>query len=304
MKILFTALICRAIFLVAQEVPDNVVPVHPLAIFAEHLPSQVEAERRRNNSALLEAVKAGDIGRIYTLINETDVDVNWGIYDKNKTFIMYAAHNGDVIAVRALIEGGADVNAVQFIPDFFVSTRGIGFTFTAPIVYAVQSGNPFVVDALINAGADVNFDLYNHGQTPLMIAAERGDVASAELLIDAGADVDFDNSIWYTPRTPLGYAVRNGRLGMVGLLVENGADPNEMAGCRTPLGYAAEAGDGGTMVRELLALGADAGIKDCRENYPFRYATDLRLRRFLRNRACPFWARLSSTWHVSSDCRL
>ena len=66
---------------------------------------------------------------------------------RGRTPLMRACRTGDLGAVRRLIDGGADVNAVNHAG-------------TTPLMYAktaaVGSGDVAILDTLIAAGADVN----------------------------------------------------------------------------------------------------------------------------------------------------
>ena len=80
--------------------------------------------------------------------------------------------------VQALIEKGADVNLRD--------TTGVGGT--ALSWAAGPFSNPQIVAALVAANADVN-QTNNVGMTALMWAAQFGSPATVKLLVDAGADL-------------------------------------------------------------------------------------------------------------------
>jgi ankyrin repeat protein len=117
-----------------------------------------------------------------------------------------AAKNGDVAAVRVLIEQKADVNAPG--PDG-----------TPPLFWAIQSEELATVQLLIRAGADVNTP-NRYGITPIQIAAGSGNVVIIRALLDAGADA---NTVDPANQTPLITAVRSGELEAVRVLLERGA---------------------------------------------------------------------------------
>ncbi|MGI4791559.1 MAG: ankyrin repeat domain-containing protein [Janthinobacterium lividum] len=67
------------------------------------------------------------------------------------------------------------------------------------------------------------------GQTALMAAVTAGNMDTAQLLVEYGANVNaMDNDAYDVPNkgTPLQRSIYCGLLGMMGLLLENGADPN------------------------------------------------------------------------------
>jgi ankyrin repeat protein len=68
-----------------------------------------------------------------------------------------------------------------------------------------------------------------------------GDVRKARLLVDHGADINAIDDEYRS--TPLGYAAHWGKLDMVTMLLERGADPNTSgAPWSTPLAWARKKG--------------------------------------------------------------
>ena len=124
-----------------------------------------------------------------------------------------AAKNGDVAAVRALLEQKADVN--ESGPDG-----------TAPLYWAIQSDDMATAQLLIRAGADVKTP-NRYGITPIQIAVANGNVDMIRTLLDAGAD---PNTVDPANQTALIGAVRSGELEAVRVLLDRGvkvdwADP-------------------------------------------------------------------------------
>jgi ankyrin repeat protein len=117
-----------------------------------------------------------------------------------------AAKNGDVAAVRALLEQKADVNEPG--PDG-----------TAPLYWAIQSDDLATAQLLIRAGADVKTP-NRFGITPIQIAVANGNIDMIRTLLDAGAD---PNSVDPANQTALISAVRSGELEAVRLLLDRGA---------------------------------------------------------------------------------
>jgi uncharacterized protein len=117
-----------------------------------------------------------------------------------------AAKNGNVDAVRALIEEKADVNAPG--PDG-----------TPPLYWAIQSDDLATAQLLIRAGADVKTS-NRYGITPIQIAAGSGNIAMVRTLLDAGAD---PNTVDPANLSVLITAVRSGVLEVVRVLLERGA---------------------------------------------------------------------------------
>ena len=120
--------------------------------------------------------------------------------------------------------------------------------------------DPQVAKLLLDKGADPNSP-DERGRTLLMIAAQDGWQDVAGELIAKGANLNARDK---TSRelTALDYAIGNGRLGLVKLLLDKGANPNSSdESGRTPLMIAAQNGWQDT-TEQLIAKGADVNAKD------------------------------------------
>ena len=157
-----------------------------------------------------------------------------------------AAMDGDIAAVRALLAGGADVNAAQ----------GDGMT---ALHWAADRGSAELAEMLLYAGAAVEPVTRIGGYTPLHIAARTGSDAVALLLLGAGADAAAPAP--GTGTTPLHLAATAGSAPLVTALLEGGADPDarEDVWGQTPLMFAASM-NRADAVRALLAAGADPDL--------------------------------------------
>lgn len=123
--------------------------------------------------------------------------------------------------VTALLESGANANAINQFGGTLLFRDGD---------WTGQVGGDYIalVDLLISHGADPNFERTSDGATPLLSmsfdGAGHANVIVAEHLIAAGADV---NTWDYAQRSPLTIALLGpGRVEMVRMLLEHGADPN------------------------------------------------------------------------------
>src|SRR5579863_8402770 len=123
----------------------------------------------------LAAAESGDHATAIRLATTRGANVNATGAD-GSTAIMYAAANGDLELVRALIKAGANVKLANQLG-------------TSAITEAAIIGNAPIVDALIKAGADPNFRTTD-GETPLMEAARSGHMEAAKVLLAAKADVN------------------------------------------------------------------------------------------------------------------
>ena len=211
------------------------------------------------------------------------------------TALLFAARDGHLDAVRALVESGADVDQVS------------GGDGTSPMVNAIANGHYTVAQYLLDRGADpnlVNLDglgpvyaTVNMRFAPVSWApnprTDQEAVDSLDLLqalLARGADPDarIARKLWFSPTshdrswvdpsgsTPFWRAAQSSDVDAMRILVEAGADPN-LATARgtTPLMVAAGIGWAGNFtqnapdsflaaVRYCLELGADVRAADAR----------------------------------------
>eukprot|EP00968_Pinguiococcus_pyrenoidosus_P006892 scaffold455_cov160-Pinguiococcus_pyrenoidosus.AAC.3 len=119
-----------------------------------------------------------------------------------------AAENGHVEVVQALLDRGADKEAVD----------NDGWT---PLHISAQNGHREVVQALLERGADKEAVENSSGATALHIAAANGHLGVVQAFLDRGADKEAaDKDGW----TPLYFAAANGHLEVVQFLLDRGAD--------------------------------------------------------------------------------
>jgi len=128
---------------------------------------------------LLDAAESGDHAAAMRLVSSKGANVNAAAAD-GSTAVMYAAANGDLDLVRALIKAGANVKLKNQFG-------------TSALTEASIIGSAPIIDALLKAGADANFKTPD-GETPLMAAARSGKVEAAKALLDAGADINAKES--------------------------------------------------------------------------------------------------------------
>ncbi len=157
-----------------------------------------------------------------------------------------AAMRGDAAAVRALLEGGADVNTAQ----------GDGMT---ALHWAAQNGDVDIAGLLIYAGANLEARTRLGEFTPLLVAARVGNAGVVKRLLEAGADTKAHTA---TGETALHFAAAAGSVDAVNALLAHGAevDAREAAHGQTPLMFAA-AYDRADVIKALLAHGADVSLE-------------------------------------------
>ena len=162
--------------------------------------------------------------------------------------LLNATKRGDVVAVRSLLEGGADPDAA----------RGDGLS---ALHLAAQQGSLEIAQLLIGSGATVEAKTRIGDYTPLHLASGGAHASVVRALIDAGADPAAITS--RTGVTPLHLAAKalNGE-STVRTLLEHGVavDAREYAAGQTALMFAATRGRAAS-VRELLSHDADPVIR-------------------------------------------
>jgi ankyrin repeat protein len=151
----------------------------------------------------------------------------------------------DLAAVRALLNGGANVNAPQ----------GDGMT---ALHWAAKHGDAELAALLLRSGANVKALTRIGAYTPLHIACDEGHGTLVVTLLRAGAD---PRAVATTGVTPLHLAARAGSTPAVTALLDRGSDPNakEPAWGQTPLMFAAAMGRTAAL-KVLLARGADPAV--------------------------------------------
>jgi len=98
-----------------------------------------------------------------------------------------AASQGDVAAMKKLLDTGLDPNARD----------ATGYT---PLISAARAGNVSMIRLLTSRGADPNLrDAAVNSWTPLLHAVHKGQPGSIAALLDAGADANGTDSYGTTP---------------------------------------------------------------------------------------------------------
>lgn len=156
-----------------------------------------------------------------------------------------AALHGDLARIVALIAQGAAIDG-----------DGSGYS---PLMFAAGWGQTEAVRLLLRHGASPAYRDHN-GDRALLWAAKRGHAGAVALLLASGDPADSDLDPYRRP--PLFDASLYGRVDVVRLLLEAGADPNWRDQTNdTPL-HAASTWGQAEVVALLLAAGAEVNPRD------------------------------------------
>ena len=181
--------------------------------------------------------------------------------DDGYTSLHLAAREGQIPALRALLEAGADPDAVMWrtwTPLVAAASRRQ--------VEAVKILLPVTADRRRVAGIALLASLGRQWPSP--------PIEVVEILLEAGSDLGAENST--TKRTPLVKAAQQGWTPIVERILEAGAGEIDLEHrCsvrRTALFYAAEHEDRPAMVEALLRAGAEVNVSDRYGNTPLLLA--------------------------------
>ena len=179
-----------------------------LALVALLACAPASAAARAADPGLIEAVKAGEVETVRALL-DGGADVDAPASD-GATALHWAVHRGDDGLVDLLIEAGADVTAAN--------RYGV-----QPIALAAENGSAAIIEKLLRTGADANAALPG-GETALMTAARSGYPDTLRALIVHGAEVNVRDATH--GQTPLMWAAARGHARAIHVLAEAGGDVN------------------------------------------------------------------------------
>ena len=214
------------------------------SVSARHLLSRCAAIGADGETALPFVALRGDAVAVRALL-DGGAAVNATARD-GWTALLLAAANGHSDVVRALLDAGADLDAREEM---------VGQT---ALIWAAKTGHTTIVQILLAGGADVNASDRYSG-TALTRAAAGGHAVAVRALLEAGADVDAKEN---DGDTALLEAAGGGHIETMQLLLDAGADVNARGETdRTALMLAAAFGHEDA-VRRLLVAGADVNARD------------------------------------------
>ncbi|MAT80452.1 MAG: hypothetical protein CMJ29_02250 [Phycisphaerae bacterium] len=224
-------------------------------------------------------VRQGRVLELQTRLKDENADVN----EKDSsgvTLLGIAAKNGNVNAVKLLLESGAEVDATDRVkrtalmhggtsknPEVLMMLLDSGADVNArdlviggPLAWSSAFGNADCVQVLVDAGAELETKGAATGYTPLIWAAGIGDENSVPILLEAGADIEARDTV--DGGTPIMHAAQTGKFDGLKVLVEAGANlETQDRNGKTALLRAAEH-NGGTVekIKFLLDNGAKIDV--------------------------------------------
>jgi ankyrin repeat protein/beta-lactamase regulating signal transducer with metallopeptidase domain len=200
---------------------------------------------------IFSALRSGALGDARTLLQQ---DPSLACVEDAQGLppLYYALRARDPVAVRMLLDAGADPNA-----------RQRDRTARSPALPVARRARAAARLGLHQAPAD----------TPmLMVAVRAGDEDVVAALLDGGADA---RSCRSDGLAPLHMAARARQAGMVPMLAAAGADPNADAGLGwRPLHEASARPRGAALQAVLVAAGADLNARDAYGRSALRYAVE------------------------------
>lgn len=173
------------------------------------------------SSGLLDAVRAGDVSRARTLLQQTSVEVHRTAPD-GSTALHLAVERDDETMVGLLLRSGAKADAVN--------RYGV-----PPLAIAAVNGHAGILTRLLEAGANPHVGL-SADESPVLTAARTGKVDALRVLLARGAHVNASDK---RGQTPLMWAAARNNAGAVRMLVEAGADLKPRTN-NSPTGRAAQ----------------------------------------------------------------
>jgi ankyrin repeat protein/L-ascorbate metabolism protein UlaG (beta-lactamase superfamily) len=167
------------------------------------------AERTNDNESTLHNAALGGNVEVVTYLLDAGLEVN-DLNVDHQTPLFYASSRGRIDVIRLLVERGADLNIRD---KDSVSALGA----------AAYQGRTGSIETLLNLGANVNEAPNRWGMSPLIAAMWSNRVPAFELLIDQGAVLDRSTG---ASQTVLHVAAESGKMDFAEVLLNKGSDIN------------------------------------------------------------------------------
>ncbi|OWZ00875.1 LOW QUALITY PROTEIN: Serine/threonine protein kinase, partial [Phytophthora megakarya] len=189
-----------------EQVQASIVSERQHYVYGESVLIDVNQRDSHKQTELMKVAREGNLAAIRTLI-EAGADIH-AIDEKRRTALIHATENGNNLhLIQFLVECGANVNSVDD-------------TKRTALVYALESRHLDVARLLVQNGADIDTTEEN-GQTSLMLAVKKNDMDAVRFLVQNNASI---NDVDKNGMTSLMYATQSGNLNMVRDLLNSGAD--------------------------------------------------------------------------------
>ena len=180
----------------------------------------------------------------------------------NMSYLLFSCLKKNLNLVKVLIQHGADINATYQYDDFNLTT----------LQWLIKPSNDpdqiKIFLELLKHGADVNKVENQFKFTSVHIAAREGNSEVIKHLLSYRANI---NTIDITGLTPLHYAINNGHISCVILLLEAGCVVNSRNGDVSPLHFAT-VNKNDEIVSKLIEYGAKFNAQDSDGKSPLHYA--------------------------------
>ena len=216
--------------------------------------ADIRARDSGGKTTLARACKSNRPEIVRHLLN-SGVPPDIGSDDSSTPIPEAVSHDSYLTVLKLLLDAGADVNPP-------------GLWYRTPLMIAAENNALEIAKTLIEAGA--NLSAQNDARTPIELATIRGHSEMFSLLAARSGD-EKDNKL---DEKILVQVLRSNHEQILDLLVEHGLDVNApISSGQTLLMVAAGEGYPG-MIRKLLVLGADPGVKDKAGRLASAYAFD------------------------------
>ena len=246
---------------------------NPIKIELLKIP-ETKAERKTNGKQqemreFFGAARRGDAAAVRKFIksglspNLTTSDLRGIPTTKGVPIIIFAAKSGNGETVREFFTSGVNIRTknelMSNILVVYLSAYPYKLNYSATESEKKELLNLYEngAESLIEAGADIN-------SGALSLAVSKGYVRTVKKLVAKGANINAED---YNGRTALYTAVESEKKEIIEFLLENGANPNVLAGkdndyyyyCHSPLTYAVEREDI-NLIKLLLGKKADPNL--------------------------------------------